>query len=47
MFEKDLEIYKWVYKPGYSSYGGEKIYLFFDQNDELVDWEHRNVAGTS
>ena len=31
---------KWAYKPADADWiGGEKIYLFFDQEDSLVDWE--------
>ena len=31
---------KWAYKPADADWiGGEKIYLFFNQEDSLVDWE--------
>ncbi|MFH1665407.1 MAG: hypothetical protein ABIA77_04590 [Candidatus Omnitrophota bacterium] len=31
---------KWVYKPAQASFwSGEKVYLLFDENDALVDWE--------
>ena len=34
---------KWVYKEAESSwFGGEKIYLFFDKQDNLINWEHTN-----
>ncbi|RKY33289.1 MAG: hypothetical protein DRP74_00190 [Candidatus Omnitrophota bacterium] len=32
---------KWVYKAaGEGWMGGEKIYLFFDREDNLIEWEH-------
>lgn len=31
---------RWAYKPSDANwFGGEKIYLFFDKNGNLVDWE--------
>ena len=34
---------KWVYKRAEVSwFGGEKIYLFFDTQGNLTDWQYRN-----
>ena len=31
---------RWVYKPPTSTFfKGEKIYLFFNKDDQLIDWE--------
>ena len=31
----------WVYKAGYTQWiGSEKIYLFFDKNESLIDWKY-------
>lgn len=38
--ESGGDIERWVYKPGNDSFfKGEKIYLFFDQSQRLMDWD--------
>jgi len=38
--EEGKGISKWVYKPATDSYfGGKKAYLFFDDSNELINWE--------
>ncbi len=37
---KESNKQKWIYKPANADWiGGEKIYLFFDKNGLLTDWE--------
>ncbi|MDD5633735.1 MAG: hypothetical protein PHW46_00470 [Candidatus Omnitrophica bacterium] len=37
--ENGATIKRWVYKPGDASYfSGEKVYLFFDEKEALIDW---------
>ena len=41
LVENDKIHKRWVYKKGGTSYfEGEKIYLFFDENNKLVGWEN-------
>jgi len=40
VFQGEEKFVRWFYRYATEYFGSEKVYLYFDQADKLIKWEH-------